>query len=169
LGSPLLLQSLRHAQEIDVSILSARNKRGALAGPPWHIVSDFCCYRFSYRYGNYLAVVLVGVTTGVGLVRATVEGIVVVVEVVVVVGLIYGPMVLIGVMTPVLGLMDTAVQLLPAKPLGGEIEDNGPNGVPPVTMALLPAGETGTTETVPPLRNCIVTPELEDKTVLLGL
>ena len=100
--------------------------------------------------------------------RATVEGIVVVVEVVVVVGLIYGPMVLIGVMTPVLGLMDTAVQLLPAKPLGGEIEDNGPNGVPPVTMALLPPVETGTTETVPPRRSCIVTAELEDKTVLFG-
>ena len=101
--------------------------------------------------------------------RATVEGIVVVVEVVVVVGLINGPMVLIGVITPVLGLMDTAVQLLPAKPLGGEIEDNCPNGVPPVTMALLPPVETGTTETVPPRRNCIVTAELEDKTVLLGV
>jgi hypothetical protein len=39
---------------------------------------------------------------------------------------------------------------------------------PPVTTALDPPEVIGTIETVPPLRNCIDTAELEDKTVLAG-
>jgi len=83
-------------------------------------------------------------------------------------GVTIDPMVLIGVITPLVGLMEKAVHILPGKPLGGEREDTCPYGVPPVTMALLPPVVTGTIETVPPRRSCIATPELEDNTVLLG-